>query len=97
MREIPKIESGKNVGVAHAAAIRLTIDVDDMIASNGSLAPGDENNRHEPDGIYSLGDGTVDGYAIMNLVARYGRDQLPGDLPGPWIASSRLAQPAPAF
>ena len=36
-----------------------------------SFARGNENNRHEPDGTYYLGEGTADGYAIVNLGGRY--------------------------
>ncbi len=49
---------------------RLAIDVD-LVASGGSYARGNENNRHDPDGTYYLGEGAVDRYAIVNLGARY--------------------------
>ena len=38
---------------------------------SGSYARGNENNLHEPDGAYYLGAGSTDGYAIVNLGARY--------------------------
>jgi outer membrane receptor protein involved in Fe transport len=49
---------------------RLSVDLD-LVASGGSFARGNENNRHEPDGTYYLGEGAVDGYAIVNLGARF--------------------------
>jgi outer membrane receptor protein involved in Fe transport len=49
---------------------RLSVDVD-LIATSGSFARGNENNLHEPDGIYYLGAGTVPGYAVVNLGAGY--------------------------
>ena len=52
------------------ATPRFSVDAD-LIASGGSFARGNENNRHEPDGTYYLGGGTVDGYAIVNLGAHY--------------------------
>ena len=48
----------------------LSVDLD-LVASGGSYARGNENNLHEPDGTYYLGEGNVDGYAIVNLGARY--------------------------
>jgi outer membrane receptor protein involved in Fe transport len=41
------------------------------IAFSSSLARGNENNLHEPDGTYYLGSGTSGGYVVMNLGARY--------------------------
>ena len=52
---------------------RLSVDLD-LVASGGSYARGNENNLHEPDGTYYLGEGAVDGYAIVNLGARYRAD-----------------------
>ena len=49
---------------------RLSFDVD-LLAVSGSFARGNENNLHEPDGIYYLGSGSVPGYAIVNLGADY--------------------------
>jgi outer membrane receptor protein involved in Fe transport len=49
---------------------RFNVDVD-LVASGGSYARGNENNLHEPDGTYYLGEGVVDGYAVVNLGARY--------------------------
>jgi outer membrane receptor protein involved in Fe transport len=61
---------------------RLTMDVN-LIASSSIYARGNENNLHEPDGTYYLGDGTADGYAVFNLGARYAlsdRFQLIGQI-----------------
>jgi outer membrane receptor protein involved in Fe transport len=49
---------------------RLGLDVN-LIASSGVYARGNENNDHEPDGLYYLGEGATDQYAIVNLGARY--------------------------
>ena len=49
---------------------RLGVDVN-VIAAGRSFARGNENNRHEPDGTYYLGEGTAAGYAIVNLGGRY--------------------------
>ena len=43
---------------------RLSIDVD-IVAVSSSYARGNENNRHEPDGTYYLGSGSVPGYAVV--------------------------------
>jgi outer membrane receptor protein involved in Fe transport len=39
----------------------------DMTAVSGVIARGNENNLHEPDGIYYLGPGRTDAYAVFNL------------------------------
>ncbi|MFO1396923.1 MAG: TonB-dependent receptor [Burkholderiales bacterium] len=39
----------------------------DLIAASSIYARGNENNRHQPDGVYYLGPGTAPGYAIVNL------------------------------
>lgn len=41
-----------------------------VIGVSSSYARGNENNAHEADGVYYLGDGTVDGYAVANLGVR---------------------------
>ncbi len=41
-----------------------------LIGAGSSYARGNENNRHEPDGTYYLGDGSVGGYAVVNLGLR---------------------------
>jgi outer membrane receptor protein involved in Fe transport len=52
------------------ATSRLSLDVD-IVAVSSSYARGNENNQHEPDGIYYLGPGTSDGYGVLNLGGRY--------------------------
>ena len=42
-----------------------------VVGISSSLARGNENNRHQPDGGYYLGEGTSPGYAVANLGARY--------------------------
>jgi outer membrane receptor protein involved in Fe transport len=49
---------------------RLDVDLD-LIATSSVYARGNENNAHQPDGIYYLGPGTTDAYAVVNLGARY--------------------------
>jgi outer membrane receptor protein involved in Fe transport len=49
---------------------KLALDVD-VIASSGVYARGNENNAHEPDGVYYLGPGTTPAYDIVNLGAHY--------------------------
>jgi outer membrane receptor protein involved in Fe transport len=39
----------------------------DMSAVSGSIARGNENNLHEPDGVYYLGPGRTGAYAVVNL------------------------------
>ena len=39
----------------------------DMIAASGVYARGNENNLHQPDGVFFLGAGKTDGYALFNL------------------------------
>ena len=41
------------------------------IASSSSFARGNENNLHQPDGVYYLGSGKSPGYAVVNLAAHY--------------------------
>ncbi len=45
---------------------RVTANVD-MQAISSSYARGNENNEHEPDGVYYLGPGQSGGYALVNL------------------------------
>jgi outer membrane receptor protein involved in Fe transport len=49
---------------------KLSIDVN-VIASSGVIARGNENNAHEPDGVYYLGPGATDPYGLVNLGVRY--------------------------
>ena len=48
----------------------LGIDAD-LVAFSGSLARGNENGGHEADGVYYVGPGATDAYAVVNLGARY--------------------------
>jgi outer membrane receptor protein involved in Fe transport len=48
----------------------LSLDVD-LVAASGTFARGNENNRHQPDGVYYLGPGTVPGYGVVSAGARY--------------------------
>ena len=42
-----------------------------IVSTSGSFARGNENNQHQPDGIYYLGAGSTGAYAIANLGGRY--------------------------
>ncbi len=42
-----------------------------VLALSSSYARGNENNEHEPDGTYYLGEGKSPGYAVANFGARY--------------------------
>lgn len=46
----------------------LTLDLD-MVAVSGAFARGNENNAHQPDGIYYLGAGSTRPYAVVNFGA----------------------------
>lgn len=52
------------------ATTKLSLDVDVQGVSS-SLARGNENGAHEPDGTYYVGPGDAPGYAVANLSARY--------------------------
>ncbi len=43
----------------------------DMQAASATYAVGNENNQHQPDGVYYLGPGKTAGFAIFNLGADY--------------------------
>ena len=49
---------------------KLSIDADFNLISS-SYVRGNENNQHQPDGIYYLGSGKSPGYGVVNLGARY--------------------------
>jgi outer membrane receptor protein involved in Fe transport len=51
-------------------APRLSLELDVMAVSS-SFARGNENNQHEADGTYYLGDGTAPGYGVVDIGARY--------------------------
>lgn len=42
-----------------------------VVGVSSSLARGNENGRHQPDGRYYLGQGSSPGYAVVNLGGRY--------------------------
>jgi outer membrane receptor protein involved in Fe transport len=49
---------------------KLAVDFD-MIAASGTIARGNENGAHQPDGTYYLGPGSTPAYGTVNLGARY--------------------------
>lgn len=49
---------------------RASLDIG-VIGISGSMARGNENNRHKPDGAFYLGDGSIGGYVVTNLGIRY--------------------------
>ena len=42
-----------------------------LVSASSSYARGNENNAHQPDGLYYFGAGSTSGYAVVNLGARY--------------------------
>ena len=42
-----------------------------LIAVGSSYARGNENNLHQPDGVFYLGPGKAGGYGVLNLSAEY--------------------------
>jgi outer membrane receptor protein involved in Fe transport len=51
-------------------ATRFSVNMDVMYV-DGSYARGNENNAHEPDGVYYLGPGKTPAYAVVNLGADF--------------------------
>ncbi|WP_213806088.1 TonB-dependent receptor [Granulicella sp. dw_53] len=49
---------------------RLSVDAD-LNLIGASYVRGNENNQHQPDGVYYLGPGQSPGYGVANLGARY--------------------------
>lgn len=49
---------------------RLSVAVN-VTGTSDLTARGNENDRHEADGVYYLGEGGTAGYAVVNLGARY--------------------------
>jgi outer membrane receptor protein involved in Fe transport len=49
---------------------RLDLSIE-LLGAGGVYARGNENNDHEADGVYYLGDGRTDGYAIVTLAGSY--------------------------
>ena len=52
------------------ATSRLSVDLD-LVSASASYARGNENNAHQPDGVYYLGPGASPAYAVVSLGARY--------------------------
>ena len=52
------------------ATSKLSVDLG-LLALSSSYARGNEDNRHQADGVYYLGPGKSGGYALLNLGARY--------------------------
>lgn len=52
------------------ATARLSFDVD-LMAASGSIARGNENGAHRPDGLYYVGPGSTPAYAVLNAGLRY--------------------------
>jgi outer membrane receptor protein involved in Fe transport len=52
------------------ATSSFTVDLG-VIAISSSYARGNENNLHQPDGLYYLGSGRTSGYMVVNLGAHY--------------------------
>lgn len=57
-------------GVKWSATRSLEIDAD-LIGMSGVYARGNENNAHQPDGLYYLGRGKTPGYVVVNLGVEY--------------------------
>lgn len=63
----------RNMAKAYAD-VQLTAKLSaslDAIGIGRSFARGNENNLHQPDGRFYLGEGSSPGYAVVNLGARY--------------------------
>jgi outer membrane receptor protein involved in Fe transport len=74
------IEPGDRLPLVPRHLLKLFVDLEltnrlsvavNMIGSGGLTARGNENDRHEPDGVYYLGEGGADGYVVVNLGGRY--------------------------
>jgi len=52
------------------ATSKLSVDFG-MLAVSSSYARGNENNLHQPDGVFYLGPGRSPGYAVLNAGAHY--------------------------
>jgi len=70
------IRSGNRIPLIPRHLLKLFADVPlnaawsfgaDVTAVSGSLARGNENGQHQPDGVYYLGPGRSAGYAVLNL------------------------------
>ena len=73
------IQPGDRIPLIPRQVFKLYADLDagawsfgaDMTAVSSSLARGNENGQHQPDGVYYLGQGHSAGYAVLNLNATY--------------------------
>ena len=52
------------------ATSKLSVDLG-LVAVSSSYARGNENNLHQPDGVFYLGPGKSPGYAVLNAGAHY--------------------------
>jgi outer membrane receptor protein involved in Fe transport len=60
------LKAWADVAITRALAVDIGV-----IGVSSSYARGNENNAHEPDGVYYPGPGTSPGYAVVNLGATY--------------------------
>jgi outer membrane receptor protein involved in Fe transport len=56
--------------IEYAYSERLSSAID-MLAVSSAFARGNENNLHQPDGLYYLGPGETPGYAVFNMSIEY--------------------------
>lgn len=75
-----EIEPGAKIPLIPRHLFKLFVDLQatrkfsvnvGVLSLSGSFARGNENNEHQPDGVYYLGPGRSPGYAVANLGARY--------------------------
>jgi outer membrane receptor protein involved in Fe transport len=78
--DVQEIEPGDHIPLTPRHMVKAFTDVHitpkftvdfGMNAYTKSFARGNENNQHQPDGLYYLGSGTSPGYAIFDLGSRY--------------------------
>jgi len=65
---IPRHAFKMQIDYAFSDALSASIDA---LALSGMYARGNENNHHEPDGVYYLGEGRTPGYVVCNLGIDY--------------------------
>ena len=74
------INPGDRIPLIPRQSLKLYADLDvgdawqlgaDVVAFDPSIARGNENGQHLPDGVYYLGSGSNPGYAVLNLRAEY--------------------------
>jgi len=69
--QIPEVPSNMlKLFADYQPARKLSIDADVQFIGS-SYVRGNENNQHQPDGVYYLGPGKIPGYGVVNLGARY--------------------------